>query len=329
MRKAKYRYLVDKAVAAAVAAIEVYNRPNAAYREESFSLLMTNAWELLLKARILKKNGNSLLSILKREKRKKKRGGNTTKLFPVLNRSGNQATIGLQKALDLVRGMQDSGLDSRCAENIVSLMEIRDNAAHLYNRVSPLNQEVLQYGTASLRNFMLAVRRWFDYDLERYNFYLMPVSFYHESDIQSLSVLRPNAQSRNLLKYLKSTEAANPSDPNREYNVSLKLETRLVSANTGTALPTANTGTAIQVYLSEEEIRARYPMDYGELVAQLQARYTNFKLNSQFHATRKPLIDDRRFSHTRLLDPKKPGSGHKTFYSRNILAEFDRHYIRR
>lgn len=36
---------------AAVAAIEVYNKPAFAYREEAFALLMTNAWELLLKAK--------------------------------------------------------------------------------------------------------------------------------------------------------------------------------------------------------------------------------------------------------------------------------------
>ncbi|SFU33553.1 hypothetical protein SAMN05216417_101322 [Nitrosospira multiformis] len=43
--------LVDKSVQAAVAAIEVYNKPNFSYREEAFALLMSNAWEILLKAK--------------------------------------------------------------------------------------------------------------------------------------------------------------------------------------------------------------------------------------------------------------------------------------
>ena len=41
--------LASKAVQAAVAAIEIYNKPNFSYREEAFSLLMLNGWELLLK----------------------------------------------------------------------------------------------------------------------------------------------------------------------------------------------------------------------------------------------------------------------------------------
>jgi hypothetical protein len=43
--------LAAKSIQAAIAAIEVYNKPSFSYREEAFSLLMTNAWELLLKAK--------------------------------------------------------------------------------------------------------------------------------------------------------------------------------------------------------------------------------------------------------------------------------------
>ena len=45
--------LSSKSVQAAIAAIEVYNKPNFSYREEAFALLMSNAWELLLKAKWL------------------------------------------------------------------------------------------------------------------------------------------------------------------------------------------------------------------------------------------------------------------------------------
>ena len=62
-RRPCYSYLVDKAAQAAVAAIEVYNKPGFTYREETFAILMLNAWELLLKARILKENKNQLRSI--------------------------------------------------------------------------------------------------------------------------------------------------------------------------------------------------------------------------------------------------------------------------
>jgi hypothetical protein len=51
------RDLAEKSIQAAVAAIEVYNKPNFSYREEAFSLLMVNAWELLLKAKWIMDHG--------------------------------------------------------------------------------------------------------------------------------------------------------------------------------------------------------------------------------------------------------------------------------
>lgn len=55
--------LAAKSVQAAVAAIEIYNKPSFSYREEAFSLLMTNAWELLLKAKWLAENGEAIESL--------------------------------------------------------------------------------------------------------------------------------------------------------------------------------------------------------------------------------------------------------------------------
>ena len=61
-RKARCQHLLEKSVHAALSAIEIYNKPDFKYREESFSILMVNAWELLLKARILQRNKNKLES---------------------------------------------------------------------------------------------------------------------------------------------------------------------------------------------------------------------------------------------------------------------------
>ena len=62
-RKSKYSYLLEKSVNAAISVIEIYNKPDFKYREESFSILMVNAWEILLKAKIVYDNNNNLKSI--------------------------------------------------------------------------------------------------------------------------------------------------------------------------------------------------------------------------------------------------------------------------
>jgi hypothetical protein len=60
MPQPRYMALIEKSIQACLAAIEIYNKPEFRYREEAFSILMLTAWELLLKARILKENRNSL-----------------------------------------------------------------------------------------------------------------------------------------------------------------------------------------------------------------------------------------------------------------------------
>jgi hypothetical protein len=54
MKNSKHKLFVGKSVGAALSAIEIYNKPDFKYREETFAILMINAWELLLKAKIIK-----------------------------------------------------------------------------------------------------------------------------------------------------------------------------------------------------------------------------------------------------------------------------------
>src|ERR1700674_5407670 len=98
MRRARHSHLVDKAIDAAISAIEVYNKPSFRYREETFAILMLNSWELLLKARILKENSNRLRSIEIWEYTPNKTGLTGKKLRQKRNRSGNAMTIGLSAA---------------------------------------------------------------------------------------------------------------------------------------------------------------------------------------------------------------------------------------
>ena len=54
---------IDKSVSAALSAIETTIKPNFAYREESFVILIINAWELLLKGKMLADNKDNPESI--------------------------------------------------------------------------------------------------------------------------------------------------------------------------------------------------------------------------------------------------------------------------
>lgn len=50
--------LLNKSIEAFLLAIEIYNKPSIKYRVEGFSFFICNAWELMLKARLISKEGN-------------------------------------------------------------------------------------------------------------------------------------------------------------------------------------------------------------------------------------------------------------------------------
>lgn len=74
--KSNVESLIEKSVACAVSAIEIYNKPDFKYREETFSILMINSWELILKAKIIKDANNNIKAIYIKEIYLKKQGEN-------------------------------------------------------------------------------------------------------------------------------------------------------------------------------------------------------------------------------------------------------------
>lgn len=329
MSVSKCNALVKKAVAAGLAAIEVYNKPTFEYREETFSILMINAWELILKARILQLNKNSVNSILHREARYKKDGSKTTKQYPKTNRSGNRMTIGLTRALNVLRSDSKHPLPIEVLENIAMLEEIRDNAIHFHNVHIGLSAKIQEVGTASLRNFVVLAQEWFKCDLSKYNFYLMPMTFYHESDVlKSFSVQPLGKQLSNLVAYFGRVATQHPSDERRVYNTVLRMETKFVRTASPEAIKVIVTKEpgATQITVTEEDALQRYPLDDNSLTAALKKRFTDFKANSDYHKLRKQLEPQEKLCRIRLLDLHNPKSGRKAFFSREILKEFDTHY---
>ena len=58
-----YKGLIDKSIGSMLSAIEIYNKPDFKYREETFAILVINSWEILFKARLLKLNAYKLNTI--------------------------------------------------------------------------------------------------------------------------------------------------------------------------------------------------------------------------------------------------------------------------
>lgn len=321
--------LLRKAEASLLSAIEVYNKPDFKYREETFAILMLNAWELLLKAKLVSDHGNKLRCIFVYEARKTRAGHLSQRLYLQRSRSGNPHT----KKLGQVRAALDkesySRLPSQVKSNLDALTEIRNNAVHYFNTSPQLAKQVLEIGTASVKNFIEIARRWFSVDLSGYGLYLMPIGFI--SAPGTATAIPVSADEGKLVRYLAEIITATRSDQDLDFNVALEvnLSFRRAPSDAVAAIAVTTDPSAPRVTLSEEDIRRTYPWDYRELVRRLRKRYSDFKTTAKFHTIRKPLMSDLRYVRTRYLDPANVRSGKKDFYNPNIVNEFDRHYTRR
>jgi len=142
----KSNTLVNKSIAACISGIEIYNKPDFKYREEIFTILIINAWELLLKAKIKKELGKRKLYAY--TSKNNTDGRKSSKKIIKRNRSGNPHTIDIKRCMDLISEFE-TDIDQPFKDNIEALIEIRDNSIHYFNSDNELNKIVLELGTAS------------------------------------------------------------------------------------------------------------------------------------------------------------------------------------
>lgn len=317
--------LVAKSIQAAVAAIEIYNKPSFSYREESFSLLMTNAWELLLKAKWLAENGEVIESVY--EMVKGKSGGQR----PKENRSGNPISVGLTYLASAMVIDKKFGLEKAAQENLLALIEIRDNAAHLINKDLYIAKRVQEIGTASLRNYLLLASEWFKLDLSQYNFFLMPISFFHGFEVAEPATRADYPiQIQKLLTYLDAREATDTGDAGGQH-VALHIETKLVRGKDAAAVEFRYTDdpSAPAIAIRQEDILKNFPFTYDRLTGTLGERYSDFVVNAKYHEIRRALEPERKFCFPHPLNPTKPKGACQRLYNANVFQEFDKHYTRR
>lgn len=321
--------MLEKSIAAMLSAIEIYNKPDFRYREETFSVLCINSWELLLKAKVLNLASNKLASLYAMEYRALKSGKKSTVRRPKTNRSGNPMSIALFEAYRIIAEDYGVKIDKAISDNLIALTEIRDNSIHFVNDDLLLSLKVQELGSASLQNYLHLASAWFGDVLSGYNFYLMPLSFFRDfCDAPGIAL---NSNERKVLEYIRKSEEAYDGDEKiGDYNLTLRIDVKFQKVNSTSGLPVqiTNDSSATAVMFSEEDITDRYPWDYDVLSTRLSRRYSDFKMNSKYHKIRKQLEKDKKFAYERFLNPKNPNGGKKTFYNPNIQKEFDKSYTK-
>lgn len=317
MPNSKYKCLIEKSIAAAISAIEIYNKPDFKYREENFAILMINAWELLLKAKILKDTWD-FNSILIPKKTETKKGRKLKRFYPKLSRTKNPMTISIIDAFKKVK------IDKVLEENITLLLDIRDSSVHYLNKDSSLDKKILEIWTANLKSYVTCCNEWFKYDLSKYNFFLMPISFFHTFEIKSFSVTSKDKQIEALKRHIVSKEQLHPSDEWNKHNISLILETNFKKSSWESILwykYDEKNGIPVKMD-AEEAFKKRYQFDYNQVVAKVRKKYPyNFKQNREFNKIMSTLKWKEEFHWVRYLNFDNKTWAKKEYYSWEALKK--------
>jgi hypothetical protein len=353
--KSRSEILADKSLQVAISAIEIYNKPNFLYREETFAILMINAWELLLKAKMLHESKNKIQTLYVTESNRnftiidelynhniidadtvkqiknyvkiKYKPKKSSKKYKQ-NRSGKPLTLELSKLLQDLK--IKNIIDEVCVDNIYALIEIRDNAIHFLNYDTNIAQIILELGTASLKNFSFYISRWFNKDLSKYNLFLMPISFIDINNIKQNISPKTNSNSFNsFVKYVAGLQNkyAGYDSNNTTFLININFEYK--KANSIDAIKVTKSLTGIEISETVEEKMSKYPLRYKELVKKAQERYSNFKVDKDFHTLMNNEIKTNdKIAYTNYLDPLKKTTKITT-YSNNVFQCLDTHYIRR
>ncbi len=171
-----HKKLVENSESAMLAAIEIYNKPRIAYRDEIFVQLLINSWELLLKA-VISRHGYSIHYRKKRNEPRK--------------------SLSFDDCLNVIRNnrLWPKGVEVSPTElNLGYLKNYRDQSVHFYGD-SEMSNVVYSLAVASIQTFQKILVQVFDRSLQdTITWELLPLSFRDPRDI--ISVLKSSGKGR-------------------------------------------------------------------------------------------------------------------------------------
>lgn len=318
-----YRAMLDKSISCMISAIELYNKPDFKYREDTFSILAINAWELLLKAQLLKQNKYNFKSICQTEPLKTKSGKlHKTKTIISKNRSGNKKTLNLESVINNLNKKQK--IPEPIIKNIAILTELRDNAIHFIN-YKDISKQVQELGFACIKNYMTYIKDHnIEIDINKYNLYLMPLAYINDKVVANVEF---SSEVKNFLSYFKKSKIESTSS----YDVLLSIDVQFKKGNSLDAIKVKTSDNAdVTISLSEEDILKNHPWNYDRVISEARKRYSNFKQNHIFYEAMSEVKKNNKLFFERKLYPDKPNSNNKTYYySTNVWIILDKYFTKR
>lgn len=277
-----YRKLLGNSKAAMLAAIEIYNKPQMTYRDECFTILLINAWELVAKA-MLSKQRKSIY-------RKKVRGQPYKTL---------KFRVALSKASEF---FPESIPYLPVIENLKRLAHYRNSTVHFYNEPG-LNAVIYGLAQTCIVNYRDLVHEVFGQDIsEEITLNLLPLGFGSPPDPIVFLRKRTSRRSKNdflnefvteIVDSTRDLEARN-LDTGRfltSYNVTLQSVKKISAADIVVGISGSASQTGSETVIERPvDSNARYPFKRDDVLNRIGKnlggmRFTSYTLDAIIYSS--------------------------------------------
>lgn len=188
--------LLDKSKEAFIVAIELYNKPTIKYRVEGFSFFICNAWELMLKAYLIKTKGE--LSIYYSDDKKR--------------------TISLSNCIEKIFTNKNDPLRM----NLEQIIDLRNTSTHFIT--SEYEQIYVPFFQSCVLNYSNKMLEFFEIDITRNipaNFLTLSVKL-SPINPEEIQARYPKPIAMRLLQTVKRINDSMPNEGNDKYAVLIK-----------------------------------------------------------------------------------------------------------
>lgn len=322
--------LVKNSIAAYFAAIEIHNKPHISYRYETVTLLVINAWELILKAYVKKYIKNR----------------------SIFTDDGH--TISVEKALDYVNEHRNSikGKSFTAIKiNIEEIVEYRKNVIHFY--CEQLEPYIFMLVARSALNYVDFVKVYFSKDIMAdEGLFIMPLGFklpFRPEDFLSNEVAKYAASEeaktfiQNIVKVIKRLKEDDIEDSivlgfdiyfeniKKASNSDILAAITTIDAADATFAKTTNVRftndpNAQIVNMSDQEFRATWKHTHADLLNWCKENISGFKQGGVFNSIKRKMKNDINYVYTRRLDTKNTKSASQDFYTDFALEKIKEEY---
>lgn len=323
--KSVTKLLLDSSQAALFAGIEIHNKPHIAYRYPTTSILIVNAWELVLKAYVYKYIGRKQIY------EKNKKNETHTKGFLKI----------LEIARDHINAREKNKKFQAIYENLNRLNDYRNSNVHFFEK--KLDPVIFMLISKSVLNYDAFIKRYFNKDITKDdNLIILPVGM--KLPFDPIDYLKQNYGSSHndfVNRVVQSVRELNKEGIQESIVIGFDVYADRVR-NAKNADIIATLGQAPNAISLKKAVRITDdpnapvyrvepnlpPLRYQDLKEKVKEKKPSIKFGKTFNAAMKKIKANSSLCQPNYLDPQNKMGAKKNFYAQaavdELIAEYER-----